>query len=142
MFVAHRANLFGVNARLHPVLAAVIVEMTELNRHRRAPDLPSLIRRLENYRDQTPDIDVAKLPGLRRGGPRTGGASWCRRICATGCSKSPGATGCSISRPSQATLNLTVASVPMVMNLASMRLEQLFVWHPATRRGSDWWQSR
>ena len=33
-------------------------------------------------------------------------------------------------KPSQASLNFTVASVPMVMNLASIRLEQLFVWHP------------
>jgi hypothetical protein len=67
-FAAQRTNLFTVNARLHPVLAAVIVEMTELNRHRRAPDLPSLIRRLENYREQTPDIDVAQLPGFADAG--------------------------------------------------------------------------
>ena len=67
--MSHRANLFAVNARLHPVLAAVIVEMTELNRHRRAPDLPSLIRRLEQYREQTPEVDMAKLPGFAETGP-------------------------------------------------------------------------
>ena len=42
--------------------------MTELNRHRRAPDLPSLLRRLENYREQAPDIDVAQLPGFADAG--------------------------------------------------------------------------
>ena len=34
-------------------------------------------------------------------------------------------------KPSASSLNLTVASVPMVMNMASIRLEQLFVWHAA-----------
>ncbi len=69
-FAAHRTNLFAINARLHPVLAAVIVEMTELNRHRRAPDLPSHIRRLENYREQTPDIDEAHGREGAQGLPR------------------------------------------------------------------------
>ena len=130
IFVSHRANLFGVNARLHPVLAAVIVEMTELNRHRRAPDLPSLIRRLETYRQQTPDVDVAKLPGFAEAG-----LSGRRKLVQTHLRDRL----FEISRrnrllyfkPSQASLNFTVASVPMVMNLASVRLEQLFVWHPA-----------
>ncbi len=68
VFVSRRTNLFAVNPRLHPVLAAVIVEMTELNRHRRAPDLPSLFSRLENYREQTADMDVARLPGFADAG--------------------------------------------------------------------------
>src|SRR3954453_18371421 len=45
LFVHNRKNLFALNARLHPVVAAVIAQMTELNRHRRAQDLNSLIRR-------------------------------------------------------------------------------------------------
>src|SRR3954462_4761623 len=48
LFANHRSNLFSVRQRLNPVVAAVIVEMTELNRHRRAQDLNSLIRRLEH----------------------------------------------------------------------------------------------
>jgi predicted DNA-binding WGR domain protein len=128
IFVAHRTNLFGVNPRLHPVLASVIVEMTELNRHRRAPDLPSLIRRLENYREQTSDMDVARLPGFADAG--LGGR---RKLVQTHLRDRL----FEISRrnrllyfkPSQASLNFTVASVPMVMNLAGVRLEQLFVWH-------------
>src|SRR5688572_29104 len=51
-FATNRANLFALNRRLNPVLAAVIVQMTELNRHKRAPDLAQMISRLQNYREQ------------------------------------------------------------------------------------------
>ena len=130
IFVSHRANLFGVNARLHPVLAAVIVEMTELNRHRRAPDLPSLIRRLENYREQTPEIDVAKLPGFAEAG-LNGRRKLVQTHLRDRLFEISRRNRLLYFKASQASLNFTVASVPMVMNLASVRLEQLFVWHPA-----------
>lgn len=129
-FASHRSNLFAINARLHPVLATVIVAMTELNRHRRAPDLPSIIHQLENYREQAADVDVAQLPGFA-----DAGVSGRRKLVQTHLRDRL----FEISRrnrllyfkPSQASLNFTVASVPMVMNLASVKLEQLFVWHPA-----------
>jgi hypothetical protein len=58
LFTVNRTNLFEVNRRLNPVLASVIVQMTELNRHKRAPDLAQMISRLENYREQSPDFDT------------------------------------------------------------------------------------
>ncbi len=39
-FVASRANLFEINPRLNPVVASLIVQMTELNRHNRARTWP------------------------------------------------------------------------------------------------------
>ena len=45
IFTVNRTNLFGVNPRLNPVLASVIVQMTELNRHKRAPDLAQIVTR-------------------------------------------------------------------------------------------------
>ena len=127
-FASHRANLFALNTRLHPVLAGVIVEMTELNRHRRAADLPSIIRRLENYREIKPKSDVTETPEFAGAGlavrrklvqahlrDRLFEISRRNRLI--------------YFKPSLASLNLTVASVPMVMNLAGVRLEQLFVWH-------------
>ena len=47
LFVGNRTNLFAINSRLNPVVASVIVQMTELNRHKRAPDLAQMISRLE-----------------------------------------------------------------------------------------------
>ncbi|MEO6742030.1 MAG: DUF4011 domain-containing protein, partial [Chthoniobacteraceae bacterium] len=130
IFAAHRTNLFKVNARLHPVIASVIVEMTELNRHRRAPDLPSLIRRLENYREQMPDIEVARLPGFADAG-LTGRRKLVQAHLRDRLFEISRRNRLLYFKPSQASVNFTVASVPMVMNLASVRLEQLFVWHPA-----------
>lgn len=128
LFASHRHNLFALHARLHPVLAAVIVETTELDRHRRAADLPSLVRRLETYRDQPVHTDLPSLSGVAGlANRRTAIQSHLRdRLF-------------EVSRRnrlvyfkgSQGTLNLTVASVPLVVDLRSVRPEQLFTWHPA-----------
>ena len=131
-FVAHRDNLFGLNKRLNPVIASVIAQMTALNRHRRAQDLGTLIGRLESYREQTTDFDTTftSLEGFRAStlaGKRTLIQAHLRdRLF-------------EISRrnrlvyfkPTLQTLNLTVASVPLLLDYRNIRLEQLFVWHPA-----------
>ena len=61
LFFRSRHNLFAVNARLNPVLSSVIVECTELNRHRRAQDLTAIVQRLETYREQRVDFDTSFL---------------------------------------------------------------------------------
>jgi predicted DNA-binding WGR domain protein len=126
-FANSRTNLFRINSRLHPVLASIIVEMTELSRHKRASDLKSLVVRLENYRDQVLDLDVSKIPGFNNAG-----LSDRRKLVHTRLRDRL----FEISRrnrmlyfkPSQASLNLTVASVPLVLHITSIKIEQLFVW--------------
>src|SRR5262249_1519184 len=68
IFTTNRSNLFAVNRRLNPVVASVIVQMTELNRHKRAPDLAQMISRLEHYRDQQSDLDFNRLQGFKESG--------------------------------------------------------------------------
>lgn len=127
-FANSRKNLFSIAPRLHPVVAGLIVEMTELHRGKRAQDLPSLIRRLENYRDQPVDADVLALPGLATA--TKGGR---RRIIQTHLRDRL----FEVSRrnrllyfqSSQATLNLTTASVPLVLDYRNIRPDQLFYWH-------------
>ncbi|HEX6707739.1 MAG TPA: DUF4011 domain-containing protein [Albitalea sp.] len=126
LFAANRENLFRLQARLHPVVASVIVEMTELDRHRRAQDLPSVIRRLETYREQPQDLSLARLAGADEGvvqrrravqvhlRDRLFDLSRRNRLLHF--------------RPTQASVNLTVASVPLVVDLKSIRLDQLCVW--------------
>jgi predicted DNA-binding WGR domain protein len=129
LFSFNRSNLFGVNRRLNPVVASVIVQMTELNRHKRAPDLAQMISRLENYREQAPDLNLNRIEGLKEsnlhGKRRLIQAHLRDRLF-------------EISRrnrliyfkPTLQTLNLTVASVPLVLDCRNIKLEQLFVWHP------------
>lgn len=65
-FVRHRRNLFELSPRLHPVIAKAITRMTELDRRRRPQDLATLLRLLENYRDQNIDfdLDLARTPSF------------------------------------------------------------------------------
>ncbi|HWX20733.1 MAG TPA: AAA domain-containing protein [Candidatus Binatia bacterium] len=130
VFTVNRANLFAVNRRLNAVLASVIVQMTELNRHKRAPDLAQVISRLENYREQPVDFDTnffgrkefkdSALAGKRRLiqshlRDRLFEISRRNRLI--------------YFRPTLQTLNLTVASVPLLLDYRNIKREQLFVWH-------------
>ncbi|MDB6174456.1 MAG: hypothetical protein JWL59_3767 [Chthoniobacteraceae bacterium] len=130
LFASNRNDLFKLNSRLHPVLAAVITEMTELNRHRRSPDLPTLIQRLENYRDQPVNVDLRQLPGFADSGV-PGRRKVIQSHLRDRLFEISRRNRLVYFRPTLQTLNLTVASVPMVLDLRSVRLEQLFVWHPA-----------
>jgi hypothetical protein len=132
-FIHHRNNLFTLNERLHPTLAAVIREMTALDRHERAADLRSVIQRLETYRDQPVGASVNSLPGFREAAiadrrtlvkthlrDRLFEISRRNRLI--------------YFRATQGTVNLTEASVPLVIQLGSIRREQLFVWQGALAR--------
>ncbi|KPY28554.1 Uncharacterized protein ALO54_02428 [Pseudomonas syringae pv. philadelphi] len=125
-FARHRRNLFQLNSRLNPVLANLIVEMTELNRHERATDVSSLARRLETWREQPASLDVERVlaeaqgPASRRTvvlehlRNRLFDLSRRNRLLHF--------------RPTQANINLTVASVPLVMRIESIRPESLCTW--------------
>ena len=129
LFVRNRANLFALNPRLHPVVGSIIVQMTDLNRHRRAQDLASLIRRLENYREQQADLDLNRIPGFKESG-----VSGRRRLIQTHLRDRlfdmSRRNRLIHHKPTLQTLNLTVASVPLVMDYRNIKPEQLFTWHP------------
>lgn len=133
IFANSRVNLFALTGRLHPVLAAVIMEMTELHRGKRAQDLPSLIRRLETYRDQPADIDLANLPGLEKGTNRDK-----RAIIQTHLRdrlfEVSRRNKLLYFKSTQSTLNLTIASVPLVLDYRNVRPEDLFYWHDSLAR--------
>lgn len=125
LFAAHRDNLFALRERLHPVVAGVIVEMTALDRHMRARDLPSLVRRLETYRDQPADLALGRVAA--------GGAPQQRRRAVQEHLRDrlfdlSRRNRLLYFRPTQSSVNLTVASVPLVVDLNSIRLDQLCVW--------------
>ena len=127
-FAEHRGNLFRLHARLHPVLAAVIVEMTALDRHERARDLPSVIQRLATYREQPLPLDMAHLAGA----DTPAGASPHRRAVQEHLRDRlfdlSRRNRLLHFRPTQSSINLTVASVPLVLDRQSIKLDQLCVW--------------
>jgi len=127
-FANARRNLFAIAPRLHPVVAALIVGMTELHRGRRSQDLPSVIRQLECYRDQPVDTDVLSLPGLEAA--TKGGR---RRIIQTHLRdrlfEVSRRNRLLYFKASQTTLNLTTASVPLVLDYRNIQPDQLLYWH-------------
>ena len=129
-FARHRENLFELNERLHPVLAAVIGEMTQLDRHRRARDLPSVIRRLETWRDQPRELSLEQT--LARATTPADGAATRRRAVHVHLRDRlfdlSRRNRLLHFRPTQATVNMTVASVPLVVDLKNIRADQLCVW--------------
>ncbi|WP_395743998.1 WGR domain-containing protein [Prosthecobacter sp.] len=128
LFANSRTNLFSLARRLHPVLASVITEMTELHRGRRAQDLPSLIRRLETYRDQPVDLDIATLPGLENGTKKDKRAIIQAHLRDRLFEVSR-RNKLLYFKSTQSTLNLTVASVPLVLDYRNVKPEDLLYWH-------------
>lgn len=129
VFTRNRTNLFGVNRRLNPVLASVIVQMTELNRHKRAPDLGQMISRLEHYREQPADLDINRLQGFKEAGI-TGRRTLIQAHLRDRLFEISRRNRLIYFKPTLQTLNLTIASVPLLLDYRNIKLEQLFVWHP------------
>src|SRR6267142_2275457 len=129
LFSFNRGNLFGVNRRLNPVVASVIVQMTELNRHKRAPDLAQMISRLENYREQAPDLDFNRIEGFKESG-LTGRRRLIQSHLRDRLFEISRRNRLIYFKPTLQVLNLTVASVPLLLDYRNIKREQLFVWHP------------
>ncbi len=125
-FSFNRSNLFAIQPRLHPVIASIVLEATALNRHERATNLAALTKRLETYRDQPVGLEVDRvlagasgIPGRRSAvlthlRDRLFDLSRRNRLI--------------YFKPTQSSVNLTEASVPIVMRLESVRSEQLCTW--------------
>jgi hypothetical protein len=131
LFTVNRTNLFGLNPRLNPVLAAVIVQMTELDRHKRAQDLGQMISRLANYREQSVDFDTNLFTRKEfKESPLSGKRRLIQSHLRDRLFEISRRNRLIYFKPTLQTLNLTVASVPLLLDYRNIKLEQLFVWHP------------
>ncbi|MEX0938807.1 MAG: AAA domain-containing protein [Pirellulales bacterium] len=134
-FVAHRKNLFAINAHLHPVVARVIARMTELDRRRRAQDLASLVKTLESYRDQEVDFEF----DLAKSAEFAGGSKRDKQTVILGKLRE---RLFEISRRNKLlhfratmqSVNLTHASVPLSFDIQNIRPDQILVWSDQMRR--------
>ena len=123
-FVENRDNLFRLNERLHPVLASVIARMTELNRHCRAQDLASIIHHLENYRDQPIDysLDFSQFDGFKQSGSMERREIILKNLRNRLFELSKRNRLIHFKTTLQ-TLNLTVASVPLLLDVRNIKPE-------------------
>lgn len=129
-FAVFRTTPAQYNQRIHPTLSALITEMTELDRSKRAQDLYEIINRLEHYRDYDPEkqTDLSNVAGwinkdltersqfiLSKLRNRLFDTSRRNRLM--------------YYKPNARFVNLTVSSVPMVLHYQSIRPELLFTWN-------------
>ena len=126
-FSMSRRNLFALNPSLHPVVATLIMEMTALNRHDRATSLAELAGRLDTYRDQPVDLDVEQSLRGVKGLPQ-------RRMAVLSHLRDrlfdlSRRNRLIHFRATQASVNLTEGSVPMVVRLEAIRAGQLCSWN-------------
>ena len=130
---AATGNLFRLAPGLHPVVAGVAAAMVEPDRHRRAQDLGDLVVRLSTYRDQPEDFDLDRLLTARsRSEDRREAVLTHLRDRLFDLSRRNPLLH---FRRTQRTLDLTEASVPLVLDVRSIRPAQLFTWgSPAARR--------
>jgi Protein of unknown function (DUF4011)/AAA domain len=125
-FSLNRDNLFAIAPRLHPVIASLILEATALNRHERATDVAELARRLDTWRDQPTGIEVERVLAEARGIPGRRNAVLAHlRDRLFDLSRRNRLIH---FRPTQSSINLTDASIPIVMRVESVRADSLCTW--------------
>jgi len=130
-FANERDTLHQHYDQIHPVILTTIVRMTELHRERRVQDLRSVILVLKNYRDQnySEEIDFSQQDGFLSSNDKGK-----RRIINShlrdrlfDMSKRNKLIH---FRTTMQTVNLTVSSVPLMLDYKNIREESLFTWQP------------
>lgn len=126
-FATWRTNLFRINPGLHPVVAALIENMTPLTRRDRLGDLGAIATQLENYREDNGSLNAERvLDGISSIPDRRTAVLSHLRDRLFDLSRRNKLIH---FRPTQASVNLTIASVPLVMRLESIREDQLCTWN-------------
>lgn len=128
-FVVDRENLFRIKPNLHPVLAQVIRQTTELHRDARPQELTGVLLSLENYRDQIISIEtqLALDQILNASAQLTPTQRLLLKLRDRLFDLSRRNPLLNFRNTSQA-LNLTQASVPIAININNIRADQLIVW--------------
>ncbi|GAB1263794.1 AAA domain-containing protein [Aurantivibrio infirmus] len=130
LFVENRKKLYFLNKKLHPTILSIIFEMTELYQEDRSANLSEVITKLKNYREYNPEnyVDLSQTEGFRSQDV-SGRANWIlsklkNRLF-------------DISRRNKLLyfsdrsnfLNLTVGSVPLLLDHNNVRESDLIFWN-------------
>ncbi len=121
-FVRSRHDISLLNDRVHPLVSQVIAQMTELDRGERPQDLATVVKALSHYRDQ--EIDEQSSSDLAEGGDDKRGIQTHLRNKLFEISRR---NRLLYFRETGSTANLTLGSVPYVIDHRSIRPEQLLL---------------
>lgn len=123
---ATRTNLFALAPDLHPIVAQLAGRMIDPDRSRRPQDAWEIVERLETYRDQPVDFD---LRSVAQGGTEDALRQAVLTALRDRLFDLSRRNKLVWFRPSAQSLNLTEASVPLLLDSRNIRPEQLFTWN-------------
>lgn len=126
-FVANRKSMVFVNPKIHPAIANIIVGMTELDRRKRWKDLNEIIEKLKNYRDYNPETeyDISKIVQPKK----TSKQQYIQEKLRNRLFDNSRRNRLLYYKPNLKFLNLTIASVPQVLNYKNIDPNSLFYWN-------------
>ncbi len=128
-FAARRDSLLYLNSSLHPTIANLIFEMTDLYRHRRARDLNEIIQRLKNFREYNPErqYDLSAIHGFVKR-DISSKQQWILQRLKSRLFDLTRRNRLLYFRPNLKFVNLTVASVPNVIKVNHIKPENILTW--------------
>jgi len=126
-FVAHRKSMVFVNPKIHPAIANIIFGMTELDRKKRWKDLDEIIEKLKNYREYNPETeyDISKIIPSKK----TSKQQFIHEKLRNRLFDNSRRNRLLYYKPNLKFLNLTIASVPQVLNYKNIDPNSLFYWN-------------
>jgi superfamily I DNA and/or RNA helicase/predicted DNA-binding WGR domain protein len=126
-FVAFRKKIFFLNSKINPAIANIILGMTELNRDNRWKDLNEIIEKLKNYRDYNPETeyDLSHLVDAKTQN-RT---QFIHEKLRNRLFDNSKRNRLLYFQPNLKFLNLTVSSVPQLLNYQNIDPNSIFYWN-------------
>lgn len=126
-FVELRNSMVFINPTISPAIANIILGMTELDRGKRWKDLNEIIEKLKNYRDYNPETeyDLAHLAENKKQNRN----QFIHERLRNRLFDSSRRNRLLYYQPNLKFLNLTISSVPQVLNYQNIDENSIFYWN-------------
>ncbi|MCW3102786.1 MAG: hypothetical protein JWO09_1226 [Bacteroidetes bacterium] len=129
-FAENRGSMIFLNHKIHPSIANIIFGMTELDRRKRWKDLGEIIDNLKNYRDYNPETehDLATIANAKNK-DKSNRQHYIQGKLRNRLFDISRRNRLLYFKPNLKFLNLSVSSVPAVLNYKNIDPESLFFWN-------------
>lgn len=129
-FADNRESMMHLNEAIHPSIANIISGMTQLDRRKRWKDLGEIIDNLKNYREYNPEAeqDLAALVSTKSQNKQTK-QQFIQGKLRNRLFDMSRRNRLLYFKPNLKFLNLSVSSVPSVLNYKNIDPETLFYWN-------------
>lgn len=126
-FVEYRKQLYNINTKIHPAIANIIFGMTALDRNKRWKDLNEIIEKLQNYRDYNPEVeyDLSKMIDEKSKNRN----QFIHEKLRNRLFDNSRRNRLLYFQPNLKFLNLTISSVPQLLNYQNIDPSHIFYWN-------------